>query len=145
MEYYIRHLRWTNGVLIVRVCRNNRPNLQRLTIDSIIRIDLTVFSFVQINMQETPFYSPSETSPGQNYSKRALDIWSPSNTTGKYPRLVNYTMEENMRLVNYYQWVNGLDLGGNSFSNYDYWFKNMSYWRISSIRLGYNLPRNIES
>ena len=107
--------------------------------------DLTVSSSFVIDqlMQETPFYSPSETSPGQNYSKRALDIWSPSNTTGKYPRLVNYTMEENMRLVNYYQWVNGLDLGGNSFSNYDYWFKNMSYWRISSIRLGYNLPREI--
>ena len=106
--------------------------------------DLTVSSSFVIDqtMQETPFYSPSETSPGQNYSKRVSEIWSSSNTTGKYPALVSYAMYDNMRYVNYYQWVNGVD-SGNSFKNYDYWYKDMSYWRISSIRLGYTFPREL--
>ena len=103
--------------------------------------DLTVSTSFVIDqtMQETPFYSPSETSPGQNYSKRILDVWTPSNTSGKYPRLVSYA-SESLRSQMYYQWVNGAD-PGNSFSSYDYWFKDMSYLRVSSIRLGYSFPK----
>lgn len=103
-----------------------------LTIGASFIIDQTV--------QETPFYNPAATSPGSNYSKRVADIWSPSNTSGIYPKLVSYAMEPNSGMA--YQWMNGADKG-NSFKNYDYWFKNMSYLRVNSIRLGYTLPGDI--
>ena len=104
--------------------------------------DLVVSSsfIIDQTMQESPFYSPAATSPGRNYSRRVADIWTPDNTAGRYPRLVNYA-SESVRAQIYYQWVNGAD-AGNSFNNYDYWFKDMSYWRISSIRLGYSLPQS---
>lgn len=103
-------------------------------------IDLAVSTsfIIDQTMRETPFYSPAATSPGRNYSRRVFDIWTPDNTSGKYPRLVSYA-SESLRAQMYYQWVNGAD-AGNSFNNYDYWFKNMSYLRVSSIRLGYSLP-----
>lgn len=49
---------------------------------------------------------------------------------------------EDVESVMAYVWMNIGD-SGNSFKNYDYWFKDMSYWRISSIRLGYTLPSEI--
>lgn len=105
--------------------------------------DLTISSsfIIKQTMQETPFYRPAEMSPGSNYSKRAADIWSPSNPSGKYPKLVSGSMED-VESVMAYVWMNIGD-SGNSFKNYDYWFKDMSYWRISSIRLGYTLPSEI--
>ena len=55
--------------------------------------DLTISTSFVIDqtMQETPFYSPSEMSPGSNYSKRVADIWSPSNPDGIYPKIMNHS------------------------------------------------------
>lgn len=104
--------------------------------------DLTVSaSFVlDQTVQEQPFYNPVQTSPGQNYSRRMSQIWSPDNTSGKYPRIMGtYTEgEENWA----YQWLGMLD-PGNSYRKYDYWFKKMSYMRINSIRLGYTFPERL--
>ena len=98
--------------------------------------DLTIStSFVlDQTVQESPFYNPTTTSPGLNYSKRVSEIWSPSNTNGKYPRLLGKNTEGEMNGI--YQWLDGMDYT-NSFKNYDYWYKQMSYLRVSSIRLGY--------
>lgn len=41
-----------------------------------------------------------------------------------------------------YNWYNSDD-PANSFKNYDYWFKDMSYLRVNSIRLGYTLPNEV--
>lgn len=104
-----------------------------LTISGSFIIDQTV--------QETPFYDPSQTSPGQNYSKRMFDVWSSSNPNGKYPALLGKTMEDGS-LNMAQQWISLKD-PGNSFRNYDIWFKQMSYFRVNSIRLGYTLPSDI--
>ena len=83
--------------------------------------DLTVSAFFVLDqtVQEQPFYNPVQTSPGQNYSRRMSQIWSPDNTSGKYPRIMGtYTEgEENWA----YQWLGMLD-PGNSYRKYDYWF-----------------------
>ena len=39
-----------------------------------------------------------------------------------------------------YTWMDDTNAG---FKNYDYWFKDMSYLRVNSIRLGYSLPDNV--
>lgn len=102
--------------------------------------DLTVStSFVlDQTVQETPFYNPIETSPGVNYSKRAMDIWSPSNPGGKYQRLLR--MDTEGQYNGAYQWMMLDEKGLTAYRNYDIWFKKMSYLRVNSIRLGYTLP-----
>ena len=74
--------------------------------------DLTISSsfIIKQTMQETPFYRPAEMSPGSNYSKRAADIWSPSNPSGKYPKLVSGSMED-VESVMAYVWMNIGDSG----------------------------------
>ena len=64
--------------------------------------DLTVSaSFVlDQTVQEQPFYNPVQTSPGQNYSRRMSQIWSPDNTSGKYPRIMGtYTKGRRIGLI----------------------------------------------
>lgn len=91
-------------------------------------------------MREEPFYHPTSTSPGNNYSRKVSEIWSAANPEGKYPGLLGRTtMQEN----NYaYLWLSSLD-PANSFRNYDIWYKKVSYMRVNSIRLGYNLPEEV--
>lgn len=104
--------------------------------------DLTIsMSFIiDQTVQETPFYDPTEVSPGNNYSRRVFDIWSPENTNGKYPGLVGRaTMEDELAFL----WMSHDERGIQAFRGYDIWFKNMSYLRVNSIRLGYNLPEKI--
>lgn len=103
-----------------------------LTISTSFVIDQTV--------QERPFYDPTAVSPGSNYSRRVFDIWSPENPRGKYPGLVGRTTMENDLA---YLWMANDERGIQAFRNYDIWFKNMSYLRVNSIRLGYNLPEKI--
>ncbi len=103
--------------------------------------DLTVSaSFVlDQTVQETPFYDPVMTSPGQNYSKRMAEVWSPENPGGRYPRLLGRTTEGADNWA--YQWLGATGMDpGLSFRKYDIWFKQRSYMRINSIRLGYALP-----
>ncbi|HAH74030.1 MAG TPA: SusC/RagA family TonB-linked outer membrane protein, partial [Butyricimonas virosa] len=102
--------------------------------------DLTISTsfIIDQTMQETPFYNPSATSPGSNYSNRVSQIWSSSNTTGLYPKVLGNN--ENDAMI--YNWYNSDD-PANSFKNYDYWFKDMSYLRVNSIRLGYTLPNEV--
>ncbi len=102
--------------------------------------DLTVStSFIlDQTVKETPFYDPVSMSPGRNYSRRVFDIWSPVNPEGKYPGLLGSATEGEYNGI--YQYMTVDDRGITAFQNFDYWFKKMSYWRINSIRLGYNLP-----
>lgn len=104
--------------------------------------DLTVAtSFViKQTVREIPFYDPTAMSPGQNYSRRVADIWSPENKDGIYPTLLGKnTMENNWA----YLWMNQDERGIQAFKNLDIWFKERSYLRVNSIRLGYNLPEKV--
>lgn len=90
-------------------------------------------------VQETPFYDPVQTSPGQNYSRRMAEVWSPENPGGKYPRLLGSHTEGEDNWA--HQWLGNTGMDpGLSFRKYDIWFKKMSYMRINSIRLGYSIP-----
>ncbi|MGL5637035.1 MAG: SusC/RagA family TonB-linked outer membrane protein [Bacteroidales bacterium] len=97
------------------------------------------FSLKQM-VRETPFYDPVELDRGMNYPNKAMQIWTPDNPNGKYPALLGYsTTGGDANLI--YQWY-GMD-AAKSYRNYDIWFKEISYLRINSIRLGYTLPQSI--
>lgn len=104
--------------------------------------DLTISTSFVIDqtMQETPFYSPSSVSPGSNYSKRVADIWSPANPDGMYPKIMNFSNWSDSDNDMIFSWMGASE---GAFKNYDYWFKDMSYLRVNSIRLGYTLPENL--
>ncbi|MGL4332343.1 MAG: SusC/RagA family TonB-linked outer membrane protein, partial [Bacteroidales bacterium] len=97
------------------------------------------FSIKQ-TVRETPFYDPTQLDRGQNFPNKASQIWSPANPNGKYPALLGSgTQGGDSNIM--YQWY-GMD-PANTFRSYDIWFKDISYLRISSIRLGYSLPSDI--
>lgn len=100
---------------------------------------VTNFSIGQ-TVQESPFYSATKMIPGQNYSQRVADIWSPTNSQGYYPGLLGSTTEGEKNWG--YMWFNEID-PANSFSKLDIWYKTINYLRVNSIRLGYNIPQNI--
>lgn len=95
---------------------------------------------IKQTVRETAFYNPTELDRGSNFPNKAAQIWSPENPNGTYPGLLGYnTAGGESNLV--YQWY-GMD-PANTFRNYDIWFKEISYMRINSIRLGYSLPKDI--
>ncbi|WP_417014788.1 SusC/RagA family TonB-linked outer membrane protein [Alistipes sp.] len=120
--------------------------------------DLTVscnFVIGQL-VKETPFYSPTATSPGQNYSTKVRQIWSPANPSGIYPALVGNrqsdgsqwgdTWSENPDPYRVYYWI--LDQSNSwgasaLFQNLDIWYHRINYLRVNSIRLGYTFPEKI--
>lgn len=97
------------------------------------------FSIKQ-TVRETPFYDPTQLDRGQNFPNKASQIWSPANPGGKYPGVLGTNTTGGDSNV-MYQWY-GMD-PANTFRSYDIWFKDISYMRISSIRLGYSLPSEI--
>lgn len=104
--------------------------------------DLTISTSFTIKqtVQEQPFYDPVNWEAGLNYSNRALDIWSPQNPDGKYQGLLGPNMEGDMLMA--YYWFDD-ERGKTAFRNQDIWFKDMSYLRVNSIRLGYNLGEKL--
>ncbi|MDO5017633.1 MAG: SusC/RagA family TonB-linked outer membrane protein [Porphyromonas sp.] len=102
-------------------------------------VDLALYSnfFIDRWVTRTPFYRPTHVDPGVNFTRDIFDVWSPDNTAGIYPKILGTgtttEMEQYAR-----EWIGSYD-PANTFSQYDIWAKKMSYWRISSIRLGYNL------
>ncbi|MDM1348061.1 SusC/RagA family TonB-linked outer membrane protein [Myroides marinus] len=110
--------------------------------------DLTVSAAFNLKqtVQKTPTYNAAKVDPGRNYTTDLLDIWSPTNPNGSLPGLIaddnqgNYnTDNENWMLA---KWFDGGD-NGNSYKYLDIWTKEISYIRISSIRLGYTLPKDL--
>ncbi|MBD9179409.1 MAG: SusC/RagA family TonB-linked outer membrane protein [Odoribacter splanchnicus] len=103
--------------------------------------DLTIATSFNIGqtMKETPFYEPTQVSPGENYSNRMSEVWSSDNPEGRYPGLLGRnTLETNYA----YLWFSSLD-PNNSFKDYDIWYKKINYLRVNSIRLGYTLPSKL--
>ncbi|MGL5786904.1 MAG: SusC/RagA family TonB-linked outer membrane protein [Bacteroidales bacterium] len=95
---------------------------------------------IKQTVKETPFYSPTEVDRGFNFPTKMNQVWTPENTSGIYPGMLNYgTQGQDAAFM--YQWY-GSD-PANTFRNYDIWFKEISFMRISSIRLGYSLPSEI--
>ena len=100
------------------------------------QFDLRIFS--NFNIKQTvktkPSYYLTAADRGKNYS---TDIMKAG--TGKYPALIGLTTPGfDTDLV--YTWYNSSD-DGRTYDDLDIWVKDISYIRISSIRLGYTLPK----
>ncbi|SFN78549.1 TonB-linked outer membrane protein, SusC/RagA family [Chryseobacterium oleae] len=100
--------------------------------------DLTVsaaFNFKQTVMR-TPSYRGMDLDRGRNYTK---DIYEAGTTL---PGITSADMESNSGwMAN--KWF--ADNRSNAYSLLDVWAKEISYVRISSIRLGYTLPKEFTS
>ncbi|HCA06247.1 SusC/RagA family TonB-linked outer membrane protein [Chryseobacterium sp.] len=100
--------------------------------------DLTVsaaFNFKQTVMR-TPSYRGMDLDRGRNYTK---DIYEAGTTL---PGITSADMESNPGwMAN--KWF--ADNRSNAYSLLDVWAKEISYVRISSIRLGYTLPKEFTS
>ncbi|WP_109830981.1 SusC/RagA family TonB-linked outer membrane protein [Reichenbachiella versicolor] len=90
------------------------------------------FSFKQL-VRRLPSYNMTVTSPRLNYSTEILSAGE-----GSLPGLIGRKSRGfDTELV--YRWFNSFDVG-NTYDHFDIWIKEISYVRINSIRLGYNLP-----
>lgn len=87
-------------------------------------------------VKETPFYSMSEYDRGINISSRINEIWSESNKGGRYPAIVG---------TNSYGGTRSTEAAYMTevFSKLDIWYKEVSYLRVSNIRLAYDLPTEL--
>lgn len=115
--------------------------------------DLTISCNFVINqlMTRTPFYSPTETNPGLNYTQEMNQVWSPSNPNGIYPALTGGKKPDGTAYEDWSEWddLRAMNYIFNSksriniFNSLDIWTKEMSYFRVNSIRLGYTFPKKI--
>ncbi|KZE78257.1 SusC/RagA family TonB-linked outer membrane protein [Myroides marinus] len=109
--------------------------------------DITVSAAFNLKQMvtKTPSYNAAKIDPGKNYTTEILDVWSPTNPNGTLPGIIandnngNYTDNDNWMLA---KWFDGADFG-NAYKSLDIWTKEVSYVRISSIRLGYTLPKEL--
>ncbi len=103
--------------------------------------DFTVaasFNLKQTVVQRPP-YNGTTVDRGQNYSADILNAWTPGNTNSNLPGITSQTSGGGDSWMAY-QWYSG----GNPIETYnllDTWVHEMSYMRISSVRLGYSLPK----
>ena len=106
------------------------------------------------NVMRSPFYNPTAVNPGQNYTTDMLQVWSPSNPSGRYPAIVGNMQAdgsewsewaENPDPYRVMRWImaNYPPSETSFFNNLDIWQKKMNYFRVNSIRLGYAFPEKI--
>lgn len=107
--------------------------------------DLTVaasFNLKQTVVRNLP-YNPTQVDRGQNYSRDILNAWSADNTGSNLPAIVGETSGTGDSWMAY-KWF--ADLNPISTLSYlDTFVDEMSYLRISSLRLGYSLPKSVTS
>ncbi|MDM1397389.1 SusC/RagA family TonB-linked outer membrane protein [Myroides odoratimimus] len=110
--------------------------------------DLTISAAFNLKqtIQKTPSYKAAEIDPGKNYTTDLLNMWIPNNPNGTLPGLIADDNDGNWGADNdnwmLAKWFAGGD-NGNSYRYLDIWTKEISYLRISSIRLGYTLPKDL--
>lgn len=103
--------------------------------------DLTIAASFNIKqtVTRTPPYNGTIVDRGQNYSRDILNAWSPTNTSSNLPGI---TSKDSGTGDSYmaYLWYSGQ----NQIPTYNYldtWVSEMSYMRLSSMRLGYTFPK----
>lgn len=90
---------------------------------------------------KTPPYIGAEVDPGKNYTTEVLDAWSPNNSSSILPGIIGKDMAAGDSWMAY-SWYSGGD-NYNTYKYLDIWSKEISYMRISSIRLGYSFPSSL--
>lgn len=101
--------------------------------------DLGIYSNFFINklIQRQAPYRPTQVDPGVNFTSDMLNVWSPENQSGTFPKILGGDNLDGLEKLSY-EWLNSYD-PASSYYRYDIWLKKLSYLRISSIRLGYTL------
>ena len=104
-------------------------------------IDLTVSANFNLGMDilAQPTYSMTEYNRGRNTSSKLLDVVNGSNKS--LPNLLGSTSFEGQYWMEK-QWYDNIDNAG-TYRHLDIWLKEVNYMRISSIRLGYTLPKEV--
>lgn len=92
-------------------------------------------------VKETPFYSMAQYDRSVNTTSRINEIWSLANKTGKYPAIVGENSYGGARASEFFFLSQGEIV--NIFSNLDIWSREISYVRVNSIRLSYDLPASL--
>lgn len=97
--------------------------------------DLTISAAFNLKqtVMKTPSYRGMELDPGRNYTQ---DIWQAGITLPGITSPDNYANPDGW-MAN--KWFAGNN--ANTYSLLDIWAKEISYLRISSIRLGYTIPK----
>jgi len=88
---------------------------------------------------KTPPYNGTQVDRGQNYSTDILNAWSPTNTSSNLPGITSKDSGTGDSYLAYLWFA-----GANQIPTYNYldtWVSEMSYMRLSSMRLGYTLPK----
>jgi hypothetical protein len=103
--------------------------------------DLTIAASFNIKqtVTRTPPYNGTQVDRGQNYSSDILDAWSPTNTSSNLPGITSQTSGtgDSWMAYQYFSGRNPI-----TTMNYlDTWASEMSYMRLSSMRLGYTFPK----
>lgn len=103
--------------------------------------DLTVAAAFNIKQTvvKTPPYNGTQVDRGQNYSRDILDAYSPTNTSSNLPGITSETSGSGDSWMAYQYFS-----GGNAIQTLNYldtWVSEMSYMRLSSMRLGYTFPK----
>jgi len=93
-------------------------------------------------VKESPFYNMTEYDRGTNTTASIYSVWTPENTAGHYPGIVGAGSYDGARALEYY-WMTGTGQTLNAFNDLDIWYKEISYLRINSIRLGYTVPEKM--
>ncbi|GGF72287.1 SusC/RagA family TonB-linked outer membrane protein [Wenyingzhuangia marina] len=94
---------------------------------------LTNFNIKQ-TVKSAPTYMFTQAQPGKNYNTDILKAG-----TGNYPALIGFNSPGfDTDLV--YNWFNSFD-DGKTYNDLDIWVKDISYIRVSSVKLSYALPK----
>lgn len=110
-----------------------------------IELSVTGNFNLEQTMVRTPPYNPAQLDRGLNYSTDVLNSWKPNHTQTSMPRIVDENTLTAPNAWMAYQWLAGNDAtyGINTIGSLDIWAKKMSYLRLTSIRLGYSLPKDV--
>jgi TonB-linked SusC/RagA family outer membrane protein len=94
---------------------------------------------IKQTVTRTPPYNGTQVDRGQNYSRDILNAWSPTNTSSNLPGIVSETggTGDSWMAYQYFAGMNAI----NTMNYLDTWTSEMSYMRLSSIRLGYTFPK----
>ncbi|MFT5749472.1 MAG: TonB-linked SusC/RagA family outer membrane protein [Ancylomarina sp.] len=103
--------------------------------------DLTVSANFNLGMDilAQPTYSMTEYNRGRNTSSKLLDVINGDNKS--LPNLMGSTSADGEYWMEK-QWYDHLDDAG-TYRHLDIWLKEVNYLRISSIRFGYTLPKEM--
>jgi TonB-linked SusC/RagA family outer membrane protein len=103
--------------------------------------DLTIAAAFNLKQTvvKTPPYNGTQVDRGQNYSRDILDAWSPTNTSSDLPGITSETSGtgDSWMAYQYFSGRNAIP----TLNYLDTWTSEMSYMRLSSMRLGYTFPK----